>query len=89
MTKPSSSPAVANDIAKTLGGFTKHDEYFESDEYVLSSAVGHLLEIAVPEHDVKRQMEFCPPADDSDSCSRSTPSQDGSAAQGTEQADQA
>ncbi|WP_050463738.1 DNA topoisomerase III [Herbaspirillum autotrophicum] len=48
-------PSVANDIAKTLGGFTKHDEYFESDEYVLSSAVGHLLEIAVPEeYDVKR-----------------------------------
>ncbi|MFZ6751184.1 DNA topoisomerase III [Undibacterium sp. Ren11W] len=48
-------PSVANDIAKTLGGFTKHDDYFESDEYVLSSAVGHLLEIAVPEeHDVKR-----------------------------------
>jgi DNA topoisomerase-3 len=48
-------PSVANDIAKTLGGFTKHDEYFESDQYVLSSAVGHLLEIAVPEeHDVKR-----------------------------------
>mgnify|MGYP000317093128 CR=1 FL=1 len=42
-------PSVANDIAKTLGGFTKHDEYFESDEYVLSSAVGHLVEIAVPE----------------------------------------
>ncbi len=48
-------PSVANDIAKTLGGFTKHDDYFESDKYVLSSAVGHLLEIAVPEeHDVKR-----------------------------------
>jgi DNA topoisomerase-3 len=48
-------PSVANDIAKSLGGFTKHDEYFESDEYVLSSAVGHLLEIAVPEeYDVKR-----------------------------------
>lgn len=48
-------PSVANDIAKTLGGFTKHDEYFESDKYVLSSAVGHLLEIAVPEeYDVKR-----------------------------------
>ncbi len=48
-------PSVANDIAKTLGGFTKHDEYFENDEYVLSSAVGHLLEIAVPEeHDIKR-----------------------------------
>jgi DNA topoisomerase-3 len=48
-------PSVANDIAKTLGGFAKHDEYFESDEYVLSSAVGHLVEIAVPEeYDVKR-----------------------------------
>jgi DNA topoisomerase-3 len=48
-------PSVANDIAKALGGFTKHDEYFESDDFVLSSAVGHLLEIAVPEeHDVKR-----------------------------------
>lgn len=48
-------PSVANDIAKALGGFTKHDDYFESDEYILSSAVGHLLEIAVPEeYDVKR-----------------------------------
>jgi DNA topoisomerase-3 len=48
-------PSVANDIAKTLGGFTKHDEYFESDQYVLSSAVGHLVEITVPEeYDVKR-----------------------------------
>ena len=48
-------PSVANDIAKSLGGFTKHDEYFESDNYVLSSAVGHLVEIAAPEeHDVKR-----------------------------------
>ncbi len=48
-------PSVANDIAKALGGFAKHDEYFESDEYVLSSAVGHLVEITVPEeYDVKR-----------------------------------
>jgi DNA topoisomerase-3 len=48
-------PSVANDIAKSLGGFTKHDDYFESDKYVLSSAVGHLVEIAVPEeYDVKR-----------------------------------
>ena len=48
-------PSVANDIAKALGGFTKHDEYFESDEYLLSSAVGHLVEISVPEeYDVKR-----------------------------------
>jgi len=39
-------PSVANDIAKALGGFTKHDEYFENDAFLISSAVGHLLEIA-------------------------------------------
>ena len=42
-------PSVASDIAKALGGFEKHDEYFESDKFVLSSAVGHLLELCVPE----------------------------------------
>ncbi|MBC8002623.1 MAG: DNA topoisomerase III, partial [Opitutaceae bacterium] len=42
-------PSVAGDIAKALGGFAKHDDYFESDDYVISSAVGHLLELAVPE----------------------------------------
>src|SRR5262245_21349329 len=42
-------PSVAGDIAKALGGFTKHEDYFESDEYVLSSAVGHLLGLVVPE----------------------------------------
>jgi len=48
-------PSVASDIAKALGGFTKHDEYYESDQYVLSSAVGHLLELIVPEEfEVKR-----------------------------------
>ncbi len=48
-------PSVASDIAKSLGGFTKHNDYFESDEYVLTSAVGHLVEIAAPEaYEVKR-----------------------------------
>lgn len=48
-------PSVAADIARALGGFTKHADYFESDAYVLSSAVGHLLELAVPqEYEVKR-----------------------------------
>jgi DNA topoisomerase III len=48
-------PSVANDIVRSLGGFTKHDEYFENDDYIVSSAVGHLLEIAAPEeYDVKR-----------------------------------
>jgi DNA topoisomerase-3 len=41
-------PSVAADIAKALGGFKKQEEYYESDKYVLSSAVGHLLELIVP-----------------------------------------
>lgn len=48
-------PSVAQDIAKSLGGFTRQGDYFESDDYVLSSAIGHLLELTVPEeYDVKR-----------------------------------
>ena len=48
-------PSVAADIARALGGFARKGDYFESDEYVLSSAVGHLLELTVPEEfDVKR-----------------------------------
>jgi DNA topoisomerase-3 len=48
-------PSVAADIARALGGFTRHDAYFESADYVLSSAVGHLLEIGMPEEEeVKR-----------------------------------
>ena len=48
-------PSVANDIARVLGGFTRHGDYFESDDYVLSSAVGHLLTIVPPEGvEVKR-----------------------------------
>ena len=48
-------PSVAQDIARALGGFTKEKDYFESDDYVLSSAVGHLLELVVPdEYEVKR-----------------------------------
>src|SRR5687767_5395359 len=48
-------PSVAADIARALGGFKKTGDYFESSEYVLSSAVGHLLELVLPEeHDVKK-----------------------------------
>src|SRR5436305_1389143 len=42
-------PSVASDIAKALGGFKKESDYFESDRYVISSAVGHLLTIVPPE----------------------------------------
>ena len=45
-------PSVAQDIVRALtssaGKFEKHDEYFENDTYVVSSAVGHLVEIQAP-----------------------------------------
>ncbi len=52
-------PSVAQDIVRSLtptaGKFEKHDEHFENDKYIVTSAVGHLVEIAAPEEfDVKR-----------------------------------
>ncbi|MCC7544357.1 MAG: DNA topoisomerase III [Aquabacterium sp.] len=52
-------PSVAQDIVRALtpvdGKFDKHDDYFESEHYVVSSAVGHLVEIKAPdEFDVER-----------------------------------
>ena len=39
-------PSVAQDIVRALtpttGKFEKHDEYFENDHYVVSSAVGQI-----------------------------------------------
>jgi DNA topoisomerase-3 len=52
-------PSVAQDIVRALtpdaGKFEKHDEFFESEKYIVTSAVGHLVEIQAPEEfDVKR-----------------------------------
>ena len=52
-------PSVAQDIVRALtpasGKFEKHDEHFENDSFVVTSAVGHLVEIQAPEEfDVKR-----------------------------------
>ncbi|MDP4075662.1 DNA topoisomerase III [Acidovorax sp. A1169] len=52
-------PSVAQDIVRALtpvaGKFDKHDDHFENDRYVVTSAVGHLVEIQAPEEfDVKR-----------------------------------
>jgi DNA topoisomerase-3 len=52
-------PSVAQDIVRALtpvaGKFEKAAEYFENDTYVVTSAVGHLVEIKAPEeYDVKR-----------------------------------
>ena len=48
-------PSVARDLCKVLGGkFEKMDEYFENDNYVVTSAVGHIVELFMPEDYDKR-----------------------------------
>src|SRR5947208_7790186 len=48
-------PSVAGDLARALGGFKKRVDHFENDRYIISSAIGHLVELALPsELDVKR-----------------------------------
>src|SRR3954451_7279975 len=42
-------PSVAADIDKALGKFERHTDFFENDQYVVLSAVGHLFEIEPPE----------------------------------------
>ena len=49
-------PSVATDIARVLKApRDKSKDFFENDEYIVSSAVGHLLELIVPpDQDIKR-----------------------------------
>ncbi|MCY7314892.1 MAG: DNA topoisomerase III [Rubrivivax sp.] len=52
-------PSVAQDIVRALtpvkGKFEKHADHFESEDTVVTSAVGHLVEIKAPdEYEVKR-----------------------------------
>ena len=52
-------PSVAQDIVRALtpvhGKFEKHEDHFENEQFVVTSAVGHLVEIQAPEEfDVKR-----------------------------------
>ncbi|MGU9951883.1 MAG: DNA topoisomerase III [Gammaproteobacteria bacterium WSBS_2016_MAG_OTU1] len=48
-------PSVAGDIARALGGMKRLKDFYESDTYLVSSAVGHLVEMSAPEGvEVKR-----------------------------------
>jgi DNA topoisomerase-3 len=51
-------PSVAADIARAIGGFTKQQDYYESDAYVLSSAVGHLLQLSNPAEVARGKWSF-------------------------------
>jgi DNA topoisomerase-3 len=41
-------PSVALDFTRALGKFEKKGEYFENDRFVISSAIGHLVELCLP-----------------------------------------
>jgi len=53
-------PSVAADLARALArapgmtAFAKEKDYFENETHVISSAIGHLLELGMPEVDGKK-----------------------------------
>ncbi len=46
-------PSVARDIAASLGGFSRVQEWLESPTAIVTSAIGHLVELHVPEAELK------------------------------------
>ena len=51
-------PSVATDLARVLGKVPKKGEHYENDEFVISSAVGHLVELKMPEDIDKKKYGF-------------------------------
>src|SRR5450432_731240 len=51
-------PSVAADLARVLGKVPKKGEHYENDEYVITSAVGHLVELLMPEDIDKKKYGF-------------------------------
>ncbi|NYT64358.1 DNA topoisomerase III [Alcaligenaceae bacterium] len=51
-------PSVALDISRALGGFTREGDYFESEQFVLASSVGHLLSLVAPNDPVRGKWSF-------------------------------
>ena len=59
-------PSVAQDLSRALGSlpeigkFKKEKDYFENDNAIISSAIGHLVELCMPEQQtgVKAKWSF-------------------------------
>ena len=51
-------PSVAADLARALGKVPKKGEFFENGDYVISSAVGHIVELQMPEDIDKKKYGF-------------------------------
>lgn len=43
-------PSVAREIARVLGCRQSHKSYIEGDKYIVTWALGHLIELKMPEH---------------------------------------
>jgi DNA topoisomerase III len=61
-------PSVAQDISKAMGILKNEGSYFESEDYVLTWAIGHMLEFQDPEDIDKKykawkiaELPICPP----------------------------
>lgn len=51
-------PSVAQDLARVLGRVKKQGDYYENDEWIIASAVGHLVELFMPEDIDKKAYGF-------------------------------
>jgi DNA topoisomerase III len=51
-------PSVAADIARALGKVPKKDKHYENDRYVISWAIGHVVELQMPEDIDKKKYGF-------------------------------
>src|SRR5438045_1873004 len=51
-------PSVASDLARALGKVPKKGDHFENEEYVIASAVGHVVELEMPEDIDKKKYGF-------------------------------
>jgi len=51
-------PSVATDLARVLGKFKKDKDFFENEQYVISWAIGHVVELQMPEDIDKKKYGF-------------------------------
>ncbi len=51
-------PSVAQDLARALGKVPKKGDHFENDQYVIASAIGHVVELEMPEDIDKKKYGF-------------------------------
>src|SRR5881275_2531419 len=51
-------PSVAADLARALGKVPKKGDHYENDEYIISYALGHVVELEMPEDIDKKKYGF-------------------------------